>query len=111
MAASRTKNTTYLGARYRRLVLRTGKPKAIVALEHSILIAAWHMLTHQVPTTEAPCTPDDLFHLCRSEGRHFRFGVSTGSLESLETPVRRHRAAKPVSRYARASVNSLIFSA
>ena len=49
MAASRTKNTTYLGARYQRLVPRTGKLKAIVALEHSILIATWHMLTDQVP--------------------------------------------------------------
>jgi transposase len=49
MAASRTRNTTYLGARYRRLVPRTGKLKAIVALEHSILIAVWHMLTDQVP--------------------------------------------------------------
>jgi transposase len=48
MAASRTKNTTYLGARYHRLVPRLGKKKAIVALEHSILTAVWHMLTHDV---------------------------------------------------------------
>jgi transposase len=46
MAASRTKNTTYLGARYHRLVPRSGKQKAIVAVEHSILTAVWHMLTH-----------------------------------------------------------------
>jgi len=45
MAAARTKDTTYLGARYRRLVPRLGKQKALVALEHSILTAAWHMLT------------------------------------------------------------------
>lgn len=48
MAASRTKNTTYLGARYHRLTPRLGKKKAIVALEHSILTAVWHMLTHDV---------------------------------------------------------------
>jgi transposase len=48
MAASRTKDTTYLGARYQRLAPRLGKKKAIVALEHSILTAVWHMLTHDV---------------------------------------------------------------
>jgi transposase len=40
MAAARTKDETYLGARYRRLAPRLGKPKAIVAIEHSILTAA-----------------------------------------------------------------------
>ena len=48
MAAARTKDTTYLGARYQRLAPRLGKKKAIVALEHSILIAVWHMLTDDV---------------------------------------------------------------
>jgi transposase len=44
MAALRTRNT-YLAAQYRRLVRRLGnKQKAIVALEHSILTAIWHML-------------------------------------------------------------------
>lgn len=35
---------TYLGARYKRLVMRRGKMKAVVATEHSILTAVWHML-------------------------------------------------------------------
>ena len=48
MAAARTKDTTYLGARYRRLAPRLRKKKAIVAVEHSILIAVWHMLTDDV---------------------------------------------------------------
>ncbi|MGH3438649.1 MAG: IS110 family transposase [Sciscionella sp.] len=48
MAASRTRDTTYLGARYHRLAPRLGKKKALVALEHSILIAAWHILTDNV---------------------------------------------------------------
>lgn len=48
MAAARTKDTTYLGARYRRLAPRLGKKKAIVAVEHSILTAVWHMLTNDV---------------------------------------------------------------
>ena len=46
MAAARSKNT-YLGAQYARLVRRLGsKPKALVALEHSILTSVWHMLTN-----------------------------------------------------------------
>jgi transposase len=45
MAAARTKDTTYLGARYRRLASRLGKKKALVAIEHSILTAVWHMLS------------------------------------------------------------------
>ncbi|SCL13557.1 IS110 family transposase [Micromonospora inyonensis] len=45
MAAARSKNT-YLGAQYTRLVRRLGsKPKALVALEHSILTSVWHMPT------------------------------------------------------------------
>jgi transposase len=48
MAASRTRDTTYLGARYHRLAPRPGKKKALVAVEHSILTAVWHMLTDDV---------------------------------------------------------------
>jgi transposase len=39
----------YLKALYRRLASRRGPSKAIVAVEHSILISVWHMLTHQEP--------------------------------------------------------------
>ena len=52
LAAARTKDTTYLGARYRRLTRRAGKKKALVAVEHSILIAVWHMLTNDVEYTD-----------------------------------------------------------
>jgi transposase len=48
MAAGRTRERTYLGARYARLVPRLGKQKTIVAVEHSILTAVWHMLTDNV---------------------------------------------------------------
>ncbi|WP_301150603.1 hypothetical protein [Mycobacterium simiae] len=48
MAASRTKDTTYLGARYRRLAPRLGKTKALVAKQHSILTAVWHMSADDV---------------------------------------------------------------
>jgi transposase len=44
MAAARSKDT-YLGAQYRRLAPRLGRLKALVAIEHSILTAIWHMLS------------------------------------------------------------------
>ncbi|MCV7152440.1 IS110 family transposase [Mycolicibacterium pyrenivorans] len=48
LAAARTRDSTYLGAKYRRLAPRIGKQKAIVALQHSILAAVWHMFTDDV---------------------------------------------------------------
>lgn len=43
-AAARTKNT-YLGAQYRRLAARRGPNKASVAVAHSMIVSAWHMLS------------------------------------------------------------------
>jgi len=45
LAASRTKGT-YLSAKYKRIAARRGPMKAVVALEHSILVATWNMLTN-----------------------------------------------------------------
>ncbi len=42
-AATRTKNS-YLAAQYQRLRGRRGRSKAVTAVGHSILTAAWHML-------------------------------------------------------------------
>jgi len=50
-AASHTKNT-YLSAQYRRLACRRGKKKAIVALEHTILIIAYHLIHRAEPYRE-----------------------------------------------------------
>ncbi len=44
-AAARTKET-YLSERYRQLARRRGDKKAIIAIAHEILTAAWHMLTN-----------------------------------------------------------------
>jgi len=43
-AAARTKGT-YLAAQYRRLAARRGKAKAAIAVAHSILVIAYHLLT------------------------------------------------------------------
>jgi transposase len=46
-AAGRTKDT-YLRAQYRRLAARRGKKKAAVAVGHSILVIAYHLLTRHI---------------------------------------------------------------
>lgn len=43
-ATAAAKTDTFLGARYRRLIKRTGKMKALVAIERSILVIVWHLL-------------------------------------------------------------------
>jgi len=43
-AAAAAKTNTFLGERYRRLVKRRGKLKALVAIARSILVIAWHLL-------------------------------------------------------------------
>jgi transposase len=47
-AASRSKGT-YLSAQYQRLRGRRGHQKATIATAHSILVAAWHILSREVP--------------------------------------------------------------
>jgi transposase len=50
-AAARTKHSYYAG-QYRRLAGRRGKKRAIVAVSHSLLIAAYHVLRYQMPYHE-----------------------------------------------------------
>jgi transposase len=50
-SAVRTKET-FLKARYHRLAARRGKKRAIVAVAHSMLVSAWHILTHRQPYHE-----------------------------------------------------------
>ena len=45
--AGRTKDT-YLGAQYRRLAARRGRKRAAVAVGHSILVIAYHLLRREV---------------------------------------------------------------
>ncbi len=50
-AAAVTKNT-YLSAQYRRLAARRGKKVAIVALEHTLLVIAYHLIQSKEPYCE-----------------------------------------------------------
>lgn len=50
-SAARTKNT-YLRSKYKSLVGRRGKKKALIAVGHKILIAAYHILQDKVKYKE-----------------------------------------------------------
>jgi transposase len=50
-AAARTRDT-YLAAQFWRLARRIGKKKAALAVAHSILVIAWHLLTHDCDYTD-----------------------------------------------------------
>jgi hypothetical protein len=56
--AAAAKTDTFLGERYRRLVRRIGKLKALVAVARSILVIVWHLLADPTArsTTSAPTT-------------------------------------------------------
>jgi transposase len=54
-AAGHTKNT-YLGAQYRRLAARRGKKRAAVAVAHSMLIIAYHMIRNGIHYVERGAT-------------------------------------------------------
>jgi transposase len=55
-AAGRTKDTA-LGARYRALVARRGKKRAAVAVGHSILLIAYHVLQSHEPYDDRAVRP------------------------------------------------------
>jgi hypothetical protein len=50
-AAARTKDT-YLAAQYRRLAARRGAKRALIALAHTILVIAYHLLRDGVTYQE-----------------------------------------------------------
>jgi transposase len=66
-AASRTKNT-YLAAQYRRLIIRKGKKRTIVAVAHSMLIIAYYLLKRQC--TYQDLGPDHFNRLGNSQMAH-----------------------------------------
>ena len=60
-ATAAPKTDTFLGERYRRLVKRSGKLKALVAVDRSILVIVWHLLADPTAasTTSAPTSTTD----------------------------------------------------
>jgi len=73
---------TYLAAKFRRIASRRGPVKAVVAVEHALLIAIWHMLTTgafytepggdfcpDTPTTAAASSLVRPWAICRQNSR------------------------------------------
>ncbi len=67
-AAGHSKRT-YLGAQYRRLLLRRGKQRAIVALGHAILVIAYHVLKTGLKYQDLGAQYFDERHRQRTEHR------------------------------------------
>ena len=76
---------TYLGAKYRRIKSRRGPMKAVAALEHSILIASWHMLTNSELYTDPG--PDYFVKRCptQTQARAIHQLESLGYTVTLES--------------------------
>lgn len=87
-SAARTKGT-YLKDKYHRLRARRGNLRAAVAIGHKILVAAYHMLTRQVPYQDLGGTYLDKLDEARTAGNLVR------RLERLGYTVEL-KAAKPL---------------
>ena len=70
-AAARTKGS-YLSAFYQRLARRRGKKKALVALEHKLLIIIYHVLRTRKPYSDLGADYFDRLEKNRLERHHIR---------------------------------------
>jgi transposase len=84
-AAGRSKST-YLGAQYRRLLPRKGKKRAVVAVGHSILVIAYHLLTRREPYHDLGVTYFDQRARQAVERRLVRRLEALGYTVSLQPP-------------------------
>ncbi len=82
-AVTRTKDT-YLNSLYHRLVPRRGKKKAIVALVHSLLVIAYHVLKDSVPYHELGANYFDQVNVTHIKNHHIRRLESLGYRVILE---------------------------
>lgn len=70
-AAIKTKQS-YYRALYHRLKSRRGPKKAIVAVQHAMLVALWHMLTRRVPHQDLGADYFDRRNTARQRRHHVR---------------------------------------
>lgn len=85
-AAAHTKDT-YLSAQYRRLAARRGKKKAILAVAHSILVMAYHMLRRKEPYREAGANFFDQFRAEETAQRLVKRLERLGYQVALQSPA------------------------
>jgi len=82
-AASHTKDT-YLNSQYRRLVTRRGKKKAIVAVAHSIMVIAYHILKNDIPYRELGADFLDKLNASMIQRHHVKRLESLGFKVTIE---------------------------
>lgn len=70
MSAARSKDS-YFSAKYRRIASRRGPLRAVVAIEHAMLVAIWHMLRDGTLYSD----PGDDFYTRRNPDRSRRRAV------------------------------------
>jgi transposase len=63
---------TYLHAQYQRIARRRGKHKAIVAVAHSVLVIAYHILKDKRPYSDLGADYFDKLDTARIERHHVR---------------------------------------
>jgi transposase len=85
MSVSRSK-TTYLAVKYRRIQSHAGAMRAIVALEHTLLVIAWHLLKEGVAYEELGTDHYDRTNPERAKQRLLRRMESLG-FEPILTPL------------------------
>ncbi len=87
-ATAAAKTDSFLGERYRRLVKRRGKLKALVAVARSILVIVWHLLAN--PTTRYHDLGSDFYASRIDKARRTRHLVrqlqALGHTVTLEAP-------------------------
>ena len=85
-AAAAARTDTFLGQRYRRIVKRRGKLKALVAVARSILVIVWHLLADPKPAsaTSDPTTTPSASHTERKLRNHIAQLTAMGYRVTLE---------------------------
>ena len=99
---------TYLAAKYRRIAPRRGPKKALVAVEHAILIAIWNMAPHRsrvrtttsAPTTTPAATPNSFAYTpCTNSSGSATTSHSARRRTSLKKGSPPHRESSRQSRF------------
>jgi transposase len=76
-AAAASRTDTFLGERYRRLVKRRGKLKALVAVARSILVIVWHLLGRDYHNTRIDKNRKVRTHLRQLQALGYRVTLTT----------------------------------
>jgi hypothetical protein len=83
VVASLARTDTFLGERYRRLVRRRGKKRAVVAVGNSVLTIVWHLLSDRTLTTTTSASTTTRQRSTSSGGN------ATSSASSNTSPARK----------------------